>query len=159
MTTYTLPGDEKKIPKDLLDGDILNVNANGTSHNITIHDMATENVNRGGKSDHTTILEGGMEIVQGGGSPVTSTTIDQTTINGGGLLIFHATADHTKLNFSISFPLSEFDIRDGSVAKHTVIAGGGFLGSQHESLSMRPAGSKTSSFKARTLNLIMPYWH
>jgi autotransporter passenger strand-loop-strand repeat protein len=65
MTTYTLPGD-KNIPNNLGSGDILNVNAGGTSHNITLLNGAIENVNKGGSADHTTVNDGGRLIINGG---------------------------------------------------------------------------------------------
>jgi hypothetical protein len=56
---------------------------------------------------------------------------DFTTINGGGVLLFHSTADHTRINFLISSPFSQMDVRDHSVAKNTIIEGGGLLGAAH----------------------------
>jgi autotransporter passenger strand-loop-strand repeat protein len=121
VATYNLPGDEEKVPKNLLAEDELNVNANGISRNITIQDAATEYVNTGGKAIDTTVNEGGLLRVEGG-------TIDTTTINGGIVRLSHGTADHTTLNFSLQAPFSRLEVHDGSVVKNTVITGGSVLG-------------------------------
>jgi autotransporter passenger strand-loop-strand repeat protein len=161
MTTYTLPGDEKILPKVLTAGNKLIVNSGGTSHNEVLNG-AEEDVNQGGtardttvndgallevvqgNADHTTVNEGGVEDVQFG-------TINNTTINGGSVQLHHATADHTTLNFSLNFPTSEVDAFDHSVVKNTVITGGTFLitgATQHGLLVDATSTAENVEFRA-----------
>jgi hypothetical protein len=114
MTDYTIPPDNTS-PIVLHAGDVLRVENHGTSHNVAVNDGSTEEVGKGGTSILTTINDG-FERVTGG-------TADLTTINGGYLFLDHATADHTKLN---SYG-SDIGVRDGSIAKNTVIQNGHLL--------------------------------
>lgn len=131
MTAYTIPPKQTVKPLILNSGDTLTVNATGRSEDVTVNDGATEQVNAGGSSFRTTVNDGGMEFVNGGKLDSTKTVIDFTTINGGGVILDHATADHTRINFLVSSPLSQMDVTNHSVAKNTIIEGGGFLGAQN----------------------------
>ena len=114
MTDYTIPPDNTS-PIVLHAGDLLRVENHGTSHNVTVNDGSQEEVAKEGTSILTTINDG-FERVTGG-------TADLTTINGGYLFLDHATADHTKLNSYFS----NIGVRDGSIAKNTVIQNGHLL--------------------------------
>ena len=146
MTAYTIPPKQTKIPLILDSGDTLTVNHEGKSIDVTVNDGATETVTAGGSSFRTTINDGGTEFVNGGTLGVTKTVVDFTTINGGGVILTHATADHTRINFLLSSPLSQMDLHDHSVAKDTIIEGGGILAARADPLSMRPASPITSRF-------------
>jgi autotransporter passenger strand-loop-strand repeat protein len=127
MTSYTIPPNQTKIPLVLDAGDTLTVNSGGRSTDVTVSDGATEQVNAGGSSFRTTVNDGGLEDVNGGTLDVKKTVIDFTTINGGAVNLFHAEADHTRINFLVSSPFSQMNVRDHSVAKDTIIEGGGIL--------------------------------
>ena len=127
MTAYTIPPNQTKIPLILDAGDTLAVDLRGRSTDVTVNNGATESVNVGGSSLRTTVNDGGMEFVNGGTADVDKTVIDYTTINGGGIILNRATADHTRINFLVSSPSSQMDVKNHSVAKDTIIEGGGFL--------------------------------
>jgi autotransporter passenger strand-loop-strand repeat protein len=127
MTAYTIPPAQTKIPLILNNGDTLTVDLRGRSTDVTVNDGASESVNVGGSSFRTTVNDGGMEFVNGGTADVDRTNIDFTTINGGGVILNHAAADHTRVNFLPSAPLSQMDVVNHSVAKNTIIEGGGIL--------------------------------
>lgn len=124
MTDFTIPPPQKHRPLILNSGDTLTVNNGGKSEDVTVNAEATEQVNTGGSSFRTTVNDGGREVVNHG-------TIDFTTINGGGVILNGSTADHTRINFSVSTPFSQMDVKDHSVATNTIIEGGGFLNAQH----------------------------
>ena len=127
MTAYTIPPNQTKIPLILNAGDTLTVDLRGRSTDVTVNDGATEDVNVGGSSFRTTVNDGGKEFVNGGTADASRTVIEFTTINGGGVILNHATADNTRINFLVSSPFSQMDLHDHSVAKNTIIEGGGFL--------------------------------
>jgi autotransporter passenger strand-loop-strand repeat protein len=126
MATITIPPDNTQ-PITLQSGDTLTVNSGGTSKSITINDGATEFVNTGGKAVNTTVNDGGRLEVNGG-------AIDQTTLNGGGVILHHATADHATINFSLAFPFSQLEAHDHSVVKNIVITGGALFGTTRGAL-------------------------
>src|SRR5579871_4762878 len=127
MTAYTIPPAQTKTPLILNAGDTLTVDLHGRSTDVTVNDEARESVNVGGSSFRTTVNEGGKEFVNGGTAAVDKTVVDFTTINGGNVILDHATADNTRINFLPSAPFSQMDLHDHSVAKNTIIEGGGFL--------------------------------
>jgi autotransporter passenger strand-loop-strand repeat protein len=130
MTAFTIPPKQTIKPLILNSGDSLTVNNGGKSEDVTVNDGAEEQINVGGSSFRTTVNDGGMEFVNGGKADPTKTVIDFTTINGGGVILEHATADHTRINFLASSPLSQMDVKDHSVAKNTIIEGGSLLTGQ-----------------------------
>jgi autotransporter passenger strand-loop-strand repeat protein len=123
MTAFTIPPKQTVKPLILNSGDTLTVNAGGRSEDVTVNADATETVNNG-SSFRTTVNDGGKEFVNGG-------KIDFTTLNGGGVILDHATADHTRINFSVLSPFSQMDVSNHSVAKNTIIEGGGILTADH----------------------------
>ena len=101
MTAYTIPPNQKKQPLILGAGDTLTVDLRDRSTDVTVNDGASESVNVGGSSFRTTVNDGGKEFVNGGTADVDRTVIDYTTINGGGVILDHATANNTRINFLV----------------------------------------------------------
>ena len=49
----------------------------------------------------------------------------------GSYVLDYATANNTRINFLVSSPFSQMDLHNHSVAKNTIIEGGGFLTGAH----------------------------